>query len=272
MKKSLLRAALAATAIFAATTASAALVQSFDFTAAVTLSPTQVAGTWYTDRYAPAGFATSGGQLVQTISAADSAANRPGAYSSTFYDTQGRKYDLNAGVTALSIDLLVPSSWAGSNQRMAGLWGVAYDGSNTLSSYPILEFASDGLTPRFQGWNDLAGWVNYGLPGGFAYDVMHTLEIALNGANWEYSLDGVTLGLVSALGSTRIENVILQGYNKFLPSANGATNGDQRSYAIHWDNLVASDGTVPEPASLALAGVALMGLGLTRRRKVNKQA
>ena len=254
----------AATLAFAGVgTATAATVQSFDFTGAVTTGPTQAANTWYVDRYAPAGFATSGGELVQTISAADSASNRPAAYNSSFYDTQGRKYDLNPGVTGLSIDLFVPLSWATTGQRMAGLWGTAFDASDVLTSYPIIEFASDGAGARFQGWNDLAGWESYALPVGFQYDTFHTIGFELNGSSWEYVLDGNVLGQVSALGSTYLGNVILQGYNKFSAQQTAG------SYDIRWDNLVASNG-VPEPDTLALALGALGIGGFATRRKTVK--
>ena len=259
MKKSLLMLSLAAAAALAAPAANAALVQSFDFSGPITTGPVQASGVWYTDRYAPAGFSTSGGQLVQTISSNDSASQRPAAYSSSFYNTQGRKYDLDPGVTGVSVDLFVASSWATSGQRMAGLWGTAVDAANSLSSYPIIEFSAVGGA-HFQGWDDVNGWVNYGISGTFAYDQMHTLAFVLDGSNWDYMLDGTMLGQVSALGSVAVGNVILQGYNNYNADVS------QASYDIHWDNLVASN-SVPEPASLALALPALIGVGLIRRRR-----
>jgi hypothetical protein len=70
--------------------------QTFDFNTPVVTGATQAPGVWYTDRYAPAGFSSpdffdGDNRLLHSISAADSATNRPGAFSSAFYNTQGRK-------------------------------------------------------------------------------------------------------------------------------------------------------------------------------------
>src|SRR5687767_6673901 len=102
--------AVSALTVFAAP----ALAATETFDNAITLSPTQAAGTWYTDRYAPAGFASQvvfmgDERLQQTISAADSGNARPGAFSSSFYNTQGRKFDLAPATSSASIDLFVES-------------------------------------------------------------------------------------------------------------------------------------------------------------------
>lgn len=119
------------------------------------ISATQVPNTWYTDRYAPDSFDydVDSGVLSVRINADDGASARPSEFSSSFYNTQGRKHDLSIGVTWMNIELYVPGDPL--QQRLAGFWGTGVDGMNAITSYPILEFALGGLGgPRFQGWNE----------------------------------------------------------------------------------------------------------------------
>lgn len=233
-----------------------AAVETFDNP--VVLSPTQAPGKWYTDRYAPAGFTApvdfdGDNRLQQSISAADSADLRPAGFGGGFYNTQGRKFDLAPGTTSLSIDLWVDSSWATTNERMAGLWGTAFNVTNGISFFPIVEFASIGNVGNFRGWNGTAGWVSMGLPTGFAYDSWYTLSISLNGANWDYKVGNLSLSVPNT-SSTYIGNTILQGYN----TKTGVT------YDIYWDNLTA----VPEPSTygMVLAGLGVVAFAIRRRR------
>jgi hypothetical protein len=222
------------------------------------LSATQADGTWYTDRYAPNIFSydSGSGVLSQRIDASDGASARPAAYSSSFYNTQGRKHDLPVGTTSLSIEWYAAGDPL--QQRIAGLWGTAVNAADVISFYPILEFATDGAGPRVQGWNG-GGFDSYALPTSFAYDVWHELEIALNGSNWDYLLDGALLGSVDANGSVGLDNGILQGYNNFT----GATG----NYEIQWRNLQAGpDNRIPEPSSMALLLVGFSGLLVARRK------
>lgn len=233
--------------------ASMSTAQSFNFDdpGDVVTSPTQAAGTWYTDRYAPGGFESgvahsSGLRLKHSISAADGANNRPGSHSSAFYNTQGRKYDLNPGTTSMSIDLYIDSTWKNSPQRRAGLWGTS-----DILSYPIVEFTTESNTGDgyFQVWNG-ASFEYLGLPTGFVYDSWVTLSITLDGANWNVSAGDLTKSF-NANGASSIDNVILQGHN--------TTAGVD--YDIYWDNFEA----VPEPATMTILG--LGALAALRRKK-----
>lgn len=237
--------------------------QTFDFNTPVVTGATQAPGVWYTDRYAPAGFSSpdffdGDNRLLQSISAADSADSRPPAYSSAFYNTQGRKYDLEAATVKMSIDLYIPAAWATTGARMAGFWGTAVDAVNAVTAYPIVEFTSDAGTPRFRAW-DNGVWADMGLPTGFAYDAWQTLGIeSLPSGEFKYTVGDLTMTAgVGDIGSVEIDNVILQGHN----SQAGVT------YDIHWDNL--STSVVPEPASAALAGAAALGLFMVRRRRLS---
>ena len=254
------RTAIVAGALLACATVSA---QSFNFDSAVTTGSSQAPGVWYTDRYAPAGFTSPVGflgdnRLKQSIATADGANNRGSSYASGFYNTQGRKYDLNSGTISMSIDLYIDSSWANTGRRMAGFWGTAVDAGNVIQAYPIIEFASntdtDGSGARFRAWDSTTGWVSMGgLPTGFAYDTFTTLSIDLVGSNFVYSVGDLTTS-VSALGATRIRNVILQGHN----TQAGV------DYDIYWDNFNAAP--VPEPFTMVLAGGALAAAIRRRRR------
>jgi len=247
---------VAITAVVAS--AHAAVVTSVDFSAPITTGPTQAAGTWYTDRYAPAAFQAAGGELVMTISSNDSASNRPSGFGGSFYDTQGRKLDLGAGAKTLQVDLFVDSSWGGSNLRQAGLWGTAFDTMAAISFYPIIEYFNSG----FRGWNGVNGWINLGAGNAGAFN---TIGFVLNTTSnqWNYMLNGVFAGSVAAEGSKYIGNVILQGHNNYGQSVQGGRQ-------VRFDNLLATTGqmnVVPEPAGLALVGLALLAAGVATRRR-----
>jgi hypothetical protein len=235
-------------------------------------SSTPAPGTWYTDRYAPNGFAsgeTGGGRtgvLNESISSADAAAFRNTTYSGTFYNTQGRAFDLPAGTTSMSIQLYVDPTWQGLSQnvqgaigRLASFWGIGYDSGHNVVSYPIIEFNNTGGsgTGGFRVWDNASSvWENVG---GFnGYGQWYTLGIDLSGGQAQYSINGVTVGTDTYVGTATLGSVILQGYN--------AGN----SYNISWDNLSApSDAVAPEPATLIPAGMASVlcaGFAWSRRR------
>lgn len=241
------------TSLFAATAVSVALMGSAAH--AVTNDFNEITDTagYAPDRYAPEGFTAGvnfdGRQVLeQTIGTSGSTANRPAAYSSTFYNTQGMQTtNFDAGTTSMSIQLYVTDGWATTGNRMAGFWGIAEnDGVAPPSFYPIIEYSSDSLFGAgFRGWNDASGWINLG-NSNTNYNGWNTLTIALNGANWDYSVNGQVRGSVNAGGSTYLEKGILQGHNT-----------SSTPYAIRWDNL-STPGAVPEPSTWALM---IMGFG-----------
>lgn len=210
-------------------TVNASAVMPFDVNPA--LAATQAPGVWYTDRYAPDGFVSDffdgDNRLKHSIDAGDCSPCRGGGFTGGFYDTQGRKFDL-AATNSMQIDLYVPADWATTGRRMAGFWGTGFDSSAALSAFPIIEFTSDGGTPRFRGW-DNGVWIDMGLPTGFTYDAWYTLRIDLNGPSMDYTVGDLTLSVPSN-GTVTIGNVILQGHNNTA----GVT------YNIYWDNFVAS--------------------------------
>ena len=149
------------------------------FDEAVALSATEADDVWYTDRYAPAGFTSpesfnGDNRLKHSILASQ---QQPGS----FQNTQGREYNVGDNTDYMEIKLYVPASWETANKRLAGFWGVAVDASAAVSGYPIVEFTSDGGTARFRVWESggSGGWVDLGLPTGFAYDSWVTLKIRL---------------------------------------------------------------------------------------------
>lgn len=248
--------------ICVAVPANADILTTFDNPGDVTLSPTQAPGTWYIDRYAPAGFSAGQtapdgrlGTLLQSISAADNNAGRPPAFSSNFYNTQGRKYDLAAGTASLGIQLYVPSAWnslsqniPGAEGRLASFWATAADNSHSVTAFPIIEFNNNvngAGADGFRVWDSATGtWVNVG--GFTGFDNWYYLGFELSGSNLNYYINGSLVSTLGNLGTTHFDNVILQGYN--------AGN----SYNINWDNLSNQATTsVPEPATFVIMALVL---------------
>jgi len=226
-------------------------------------------GGWQVDRFAPNSFASTVFQadhrLLQVIDGNDAQAN-------SFYNTQGRSFDLEAGTQSMSIQLYVPQNWetATGDRRFAGFWGVSPQSSGSDLSYPIIEFAKIGSEVGFRFWDTStdAGWLpGFALPSGFTYGGFHTLGIDLVGSNYVYKVDNQVLGTVDSHGATSLSSVILQGYNG---PANGVSPG--QNYAIYWDNFhsTTEGNAVPEPASVVSAVLGAAGAGLFAMRRARK--
>jgi hypothetical protein len=279
----------------------AGIVPSF---ATVTTAPTQTAGAWYTDRYAPASFANVGTQFGRSdvlgigISSADSQANRVG-FAGGFYNTQGRKFDVIAsGVVRASADLYVPSDWRDAQQngfRRTDMWGTLTTGNAAAPVdlsyvYPIIGFANFGGVARFRGWDGSgggSGWQDFSAT--VLFDSWNTLEWEFDSSagTLKYFVNGALaytdINLAQANTTfgpvTRAENVMFQAFNFHTaydpgnpfgnqPVAGFANAASGYNYSALWSNTRA--GTVPIPGTVALVALGLLLLGasgIARRQK-----
>ena len=232
-----------------------------DFSGPLTLSNTAGPGVWYTDRYAPAGFSTSGGILSETVD--------PSGPVGTSQDIQGRDYNINlsGNVQTASIELYLQPSWSttatgSSTDVAAGFWGAGSymdNNSPTISAYPIISFINDpgyynSASPGFYTWNYETGTysattapVNYGGWNTLSY----TLTV---GQGTEYYVNGVDVGGVTDATTTSLSAVLLEVKNY----------GTQ--YTAQWAAVT------PVPASFGLVGVGSLALigGLALRRRMAK--
>lgn len=227
---------------------------------------------WTTDRYEPNTFANVGtfqgrdNVLGIGINSAQSAANR-GGQSSMFYNTQGRQHAITGGAgSSLGAALYIDTSWSDSANGWvrSDMWGVMSDVPNGITDYPIIGFTNQDGNARYRvydgdtanGWIDLATAVTFGA--WTSFDMVYN-----GGVSMDYFVDGALVYTDNTIGfgdtSEGFSGVIMQAYN-FGDSTN-FPNAVANDYTAHWSN-------VPEPASLALFGLALAGLAVSRRRKV----
>jgi putative cell wall-binding protein len=201
------------------------------------LAAAQTPNAWYVDRYAPASFesTTFDGQprLHIAISTSDSAANRPLGFDSTFYNTQGRKIDINTPVNSyIAGDLYIGADWETHNRR-SDLWATTFDAvaTTTPSGYPIFGFVhNNSYAPSqngFRVFDQTSGWTMVPLPVGFTYGSWHNLRIEMYSDSFKYYLDGTLVYIDTVTNnSATFGNMMVQAYNF----------GDE-NYDAYWDNV-----------------------------------
>lgn len=240
------------------TTTHAALTDTFD----------SIDSAWVTDRQEPSdGFSSvffdGDNRLRIGIDASEQST------VDTFYYTEGRQRDYAVvDPWYVSADVYVSSAFNTTTGTLvrSDLWTRDSYPDESLANYPIFGFTNasptDGFNPsagdrefRFRAWDSQVGWIDLGLPSGFAFDAWYNLKIVGTGTTFEYYIDDVLIHTDltgSEAGSEDLRTIYMQAYNF-----------GHEDYGVHWDNL--DVGIVPEPTSLAL--LSLGGLMLVRRRK-----
>ena len=224
---------------------------------------------WATDRYDPTSFSNVGTYAGRSdvlgigISDAGNLGNRPAAYQSSFYNTQGRQHAVSGGAgSSVSADLYVPAAWGNSTNgsRRSDAWGIMVDGAPApaVVGYPIIGFTNYGGLPRLRAWDFQDRWIN--LSDTVNYDAWNTLAFVFAGTSVEYRVNGaLAYTETNPQGAHAFSAVIMQAYNFGDPAVTGALTND---YTAHWSNT-----PVPEPTSMALLLAGLLGLSVICRRR-----
>lgn len=221
---------------------------------------------WTTDRYAPAIFESiadptlrnDGNVLRLGVDDADSETNRPGAFSSTFYNTQGRQMNMAPGVGpswTISAEVFIDSSWdpTTGNSRSTGIWTRDSNPVENNSNYPIMNFHTQDNNFSLRAWDSLVGWQDLGTSAFNGFDTWNTMTIEATGSSFDYYLNGTFLWsdlTASTPGNEDLSRFFLQAYNF-----------GEGGYEVYWDNLVVT----PTPGTLSLLGLGV--LGCQRRRR-----
>ncbi len=145
------------------------------------------------------------------------------ASSSNFYKTEGLQRDIpdSDGIKA---DIYVDSAWAGKTVR-AGLWGVGHDATDSISSYPIIEYSTDS-TSGWRYWS-VDHWVNL-------------VGVAVNQGAWNtlaITHDSITNEFVYRVNGTQVATSPDEDSTRISAAILNSKNYGIADYSAHWSNF-----------------------------------
>lgn len=192
---------------------------------------------WVTDRTTP-----SGGYGAETFAGRQSVylnVDAPSNAPTSFYQYEGITKNIPAGSKTLKGDLYIDPTWP-DNVR-AGFWGVGYDTTNAISSYPIVEY-NTAFASHWRIWDSvgLGGWREVAAPS--ATSGWNTIELAINktdSAKTDVYVNNTYIGTSATDATDDFRSVILNNYNF----------GDH-DYAVHWSNIQAGSYILDAPTNL----------------------
>jgi len=222
-------------------------------------------GNWVVDRYAPGVWTPGavnpnpggGTALHLGIRNADRFENRPPAFQSLFYSTQGRQRasNLTQGFEVTG-KLYIPASWAvPGNLRRSDLWARDTNPVEGSAKYLIVGFINSALadeaggiyhtnTPnfvaRFRAWDSSIGWID--LPGvPVLLNQYNTFRMVDTGVSHQYYINGNlvhTNASYSDPAGFGMQTAYIEGRNFGHPM--NAGDLPDSSYDIYWKDVSAS--------------------------------
>lgn len=224
--------------------------------------------TWIRDRYEPEEFQPIGpyqgrSDVVRILLGDEGyTSNRDANFSSSFYNTQGRKAAVNLSGTSFATgDLYVPGSWAAQQAtkwQATGLWGevAKAPNPNDIVGYPIIAFANSAnlygtsggptaLGGRFMVWDDDVGVWNV-VNAMVNYDAWNTLRFEIHPDHVDFYVNG------TLVHTDNVVDIDPQNYLKsiFLNSV----NNNASEYEVFWANVLAGLLMQQDPSVFEVTG------------------